>query len=680
MKKLLLLSIVLFFSISLTAQTSCQTSSGGNAFAGFTTIAQTITLSGCTGSFLHSIQLEKSGSVSNTQISKVEIFSGSSLNSGDLLYSSDEVIDLPDNNGENYTITFHDGTCNGGGLGCLEFSDGDVITVQFTFLNQSTFSGWGVSTNNSNPYAGGTIWGNGAQVSSADLHFDLRTDASNPLGTSCQSSTGGNAFAGFTTIAQTITLSGCSDNYLHSIELEKSGTVSNTQINKVEIFSGSSLNSGDLLYSSDEVIDLPDNNGENYTIRFNNGTCNDGGANCLQFSDGDVITVQFTFLNQSTFSGWGVITNNSNPYAGGTIWGNGAQVSSADLHFDLRTDASNPLGTSCQSSTDGNAFAGFTTIAQTITLSGCSDNYLHSIELEKSGTVSNTQINKVEIFSGSSLSSGDLLYSSDQVIDLPDNNGENYTIIFNTGNCNGNGIDCLLFSDGDVITVQFTFVNQSTFSGWGVITNNSNPYAGGTIWGNGAQVSSADLHFDLRIARFRPEYLPVELVSFNAQIISKMTRLSWQTAAEKNNEGFDIERSADGKNWQTIGFVQGYGTTQEEQNYTFIDETPLDGNNYYRLKQIDFDGQFEYSMIEVVELATDAKPLSIYPNPIQNELNIINGEGQAMIYNTLGQLVKELTIDSQQWTINTSDLPKGQYILHIIKQNGNMITKQFIRL
>ena len=155
--------------------------------------------------------------------------------------------------------------------------------------------------------------------------------------------------------------------------------------------------------------------------------------------------------------------------------------------------------------------------------------------------------------------------------------------------------------------------------------------------------------------------------------------MTWQTATEKNNEGFDIERSTDGKNWETIGFVQGYGTTQEVQNYTYTDEAPLAGTNYYRLKQVDFDGQFEYSSIINVQFAMSNVELQIFPNPVENELTIVGGEGIATIYNVLGQPVMELAVSSKQFTVDTSDLPKGQYILQIAQQNGNVITQQFLK-
>jgi hypothetical protein len=76
----------------------------------------------------------------------------------------------------------------------------------------------------------------------------------------------------------------------------------------------------------------------------------------------------------------------------------------------------------------------------------------------------------------------------------------------------------------------------------------------------------------------------VELTSSSGETTSKGKHLHWQTASEENNKGFDIERSIDGKNWETIDFVQGNGTTLMTQDYTYIDKNPVNENSYYRLK------------------------------------------------------------------------------------------------
>jgi hypothetical protein len=90
--------------------------------------------------------------------------------------------------------------------------------------------------------------------------------------------------------------------------------------------------------------------------------------------------------------------------------------------------------------------------------------------------------------------------------------------------------------------------------------------------------------------------VPVELIMFTASVVNNSVNLKWETATEVNNYGFDVERRADKNNWEKIGFVQGHGTTNFPMSYSFFDnDITLAGTYYYRLKQIDIDGTYEYS-------------------------------------------------------------------------------------
>ena len=106
--------------------------------------------------------------------------------------------------------------------------------------------------------------------------------------------------------------------------------------------------------------------------------------------------------------------------------------------------------------------------------------------------------------------------------------------------------------------------------------------------------------------------LPVELLYFIAEVITnEHVRLEWETVSEINNERFDIQRSSDGKVWNIIGVVDGHGTTNESLKYQYDDRFPLFGFNYYRFRQVDFDGQWEYSNMAVVKL-TDELDVPVY--------------------------------------------------------------------
>ena len=112
-------------------------------------------------------------------------------------------------------------------------------------------------------------------------------------------------------------------------------------------------------------------------------------------------------------------------------------------------------------------------------------------------------------------------------------------------------------------------------------------------------------------------YIPVELISFEGRVEDNEIVLSWVTASELNNQGFYIEKSSDNINWMTIGFVQGKGTTSEKNYYSFIDNEITSDIQYYRLKQIDFDGSFKYSQVVevVIGIPTEYSLSQNFPNP-----------------------------------------------------------------
>lgn len=144
--------------------------------------------------------------------------------------------------------------------------------------------------------------------------------------------------------------------------------------------------------------------------------------------------------------------------------------------------------------------------------------------------------------------------------------------------------------------------------------------------------------------------LPVELSHFDGSAENEQIKLYWATTTETNNNGFDIHRSPDGKNWQSIGFVAGQGTTTIAQQYEFIDPQPQKNINYYRLRQFDFDGAFEYSKTIAVAFENTGQgvAMQVYPNPTTGTLTLSldNPSQQPLqmtIHNSLGQLVWQST-------------------------------------
>lgn len=168
--------------------------------------------------------------------------------------------------------------------------------------------------------------------------------------------------------------------------------------------------------------------------------------------------------------------------------------------------------------------------------------------------------------------------------------------------------------------------------------------------------------------------LPVELTSFTAKTTENGISLHWTTASEKNNSGFEVQRSIDGKSFATIGFVKGKGTTIEAHSYSFFDNLVVGGNEYsYRLKQVDLNGTFSYS--SVVNVLFEA-PITFglnqnYPNPFNPSTSIsfsvpVDARVNIKLYNILGRevmtlLEKDLTAGYYNYNYNLQNLSSGVY-------------------
>ncbi len=179
--------------------------------------------------------------------------------------------------------------------------------------------------------------------------------------------------------------------------------------------------------------------------------------------------------------------------------------------------------------------------------------------------------------------------------------------------------------------------------------------------------------------------LPIELISLRAGKLGDSIVLSWHTATETNNQGFSVEKSMDGKSWKQIGFVEGNGTTLMSQNYQFKDLHPSNGTNYYRLKQLDFDGRFEYSPTIGIEwdLGGGQSKIQLYPNPGGDELCISNhgnGPAQMHVFDSAGRRLIMLEVGSgQRQCVDISNWQAGVYMLKI-NVNGKVEQQKFIKL
>ena len=185
--------------------------------------------------------------------------------------------------------------------------------------------------------------------------------------------------------------------------------------------------------------------------------------------------------------------------------------------------------------------------------------------------------------------------------------------------------------------------------------------------------------------------LPVELVSFTANVSGNVVVLNWTTATEVNNYGFDVQRAVSGTDvWTTLGFVNGHGNSNSPKDYSFVDVTKSSGKVSYRLKQIDIDGSFKYSN-EVELSATLAKEFVLeqnYPNPF-NPTTVISysiptaSHVSVKVFDVLGNLISTLvnknqTASSYNVNFDANNLSNGVYFYKIQAGNYTDIKKMIL--
>ncbi len=160
--------------------------------------------------------------------------------------------------------------------------------------------------------------------------------------------------------------------------------------------------------------------------------------------------------------------------------------------------------------------------------------------------------------------------------------------------------------------------------------------------------------------------LPVKFSGFNLYIVNKNNTISFTTASETNNDYFTIERSGDGKSYDAIGTIDGAGNSSKEISYEFVDEKPLAGINYYRIKQTDFDGRFTYSEIRSVRFK-GLNNVNVTPRTTEGQINITTDlEAYTIdIHNAAGQVVKTFPAMGLDQTISIESLVAGVYYIRI---------------
>lgn len=169
--------------------------------------------------------------------------------------------------------------------------------------------------------------------------------------------------------------------------------------------------------------------------------------------------------------------------------------------------------------------------------------------------------------------------------------------------------------------------------------------------------------------------LPVAFKYFDVQSINNVSKITFVTASETNNDYFSIERSVDGRIFERLDDIKGAGSTTDEHQYTFIDDDPLPGINYYRVRQTDFDGRYNFSQVKVVRHHIKDN-IVVSPSSTDGDISIATDidDYRVAVYNSAGEQVAAFAnLSGHQW-INIQTLRPGLYFIQV---NNGVVTKTF---
>ncbi|MEO1438451.1 MAG: T9SS type A sorting domain-containing protein [Bacteroidota bacterium] len=253
-----------------------------------------------------------------------------------------------------------------------------------------------------------------------------------------------------------------------------------------------------------------------------------------------------------------------------------------------------------------------------------------------------------------------------------------------SGYCNNNDVQGELRADDDMNGVGDaggTLLNTGMFTEFSYVL----PAAGNSVQirievvaNGGAEEIAFD---DLQL--WGSTNLPIELTSFEGFYEEDYVKLIWKTQTELNNRKFVIQRSPNAINWRDIDEMTGAGTTQTPQTYDYADFNPFAGNNYYRLMQVDFDGEFSYSPVIFVKTdeATIEQNLAIFPNPTKGAVTLSLGSKatQLQVFDAItGQQLRVMDGFEGSQITNFADLGNGVYIIQAILENGETLQEKLV--
>ena len=395
-------------------------------------------------------------------------------------------------------------------------------------------------------------------------------------------------------------------------------------------------------------------------------TSNGGG---ILFFGGDVETESFTANNGATIIAQGDVKADGNL----TLNGGGQFTITGDLEVDGNAQLGSDLTVQGRSEFDNNvtinnadiSLNGEVTTDGNVTINGGSLSAEDGIEVDGNFVVNGSGFASIR---GNSTIEGFFRANDNATIQSDQTNVE--------GNITVNGSATLTVNG--TLTTESNFTNNGTIRGSGLIswegnfTNNSNIYDmhNNLVYSSGQVPVGSSYDFNNGA-------LPIKLISFELNQIDGNVVISWQTALEINNDYFEIQRSVDGQTFETIATMVGAGNSTRPLSYTTTDPDPLDGLAYYRLKQTDYDGQYEIFDMVAFHHTVQSKTIAAYPNPTQDFIYWDFETEQAAVFDLMGNPKTNVSLPSR--SLDLTGLPSGIYILRIRDASEQIHTQRIIK-
>jgi type IX secretion system substrate protein len=194
-------------------------------------------------------------------------------------------------------------------------------------------------------------------------------------------------------------------------------------------------------------------------------------------------------------------------------------------------------------------------------------------------------------------------------------------------------------------------------------------------------LSDNSLSNDLASCSYPFSILSVSWASFSVSMNSNdNVSVNWSVEDASDVKGFYVERSNDDENWQQLSYVD---FAQNQSNYSFTDANPLQGNNYYRIHEVDYNNDESYSEIKMIAVASSDTKIAVWPNPARGVVNIQNNSAdnnlKAQVFDAFGRMVTGVNIHQGSNSVNISSLPSGTYVMHVEGNNGVAYNEKIIK-